>query len=153
MNSDFKDLLSIFIENKVKFLVIGGYAVMKHTEPRYTKDLDLLILPSAENSSAVMKSLKEFGAPLFGLSENDLQTPGLFFQIGAIPNRIDIIVQVPGIDFAAAYQRRDTVMIDSIPVPFISLNDLISTKLAAGRPQDLVDAGALAKKLHKSSIL
>lgn len=64
MNSDFKELLKIFAERKVKYLIIGGYAVAKHAEPRYTKDLDIWISNSRENAERVYQSLKEFTAPL-----------------------------------------------------------------------------------------
>ena len=64
MNSDFKDLLRILLEKGARFLIIGGYAVIRYTEPRYTKDLDLLISPTPENAAKVYAALQDFGAPL-----------------------------------------------------------------------------------------
>lgn len=146
MNSDFKDLLKIFVDEKVKFLVIGGYAVMYYTEPRYTKDLDILIGSSNANAAKVMQALNKFGAPLLnGICESDFSKEGVFYQIGLAPNRIDIITSIPGVDFDKAYENKISVNIGGVLVPFIGLSDLIAAKLAAGRPQDLVDAGALAK--------
>jgi hypothetical protein len=145
MNSDFKDLLRILLENKAQFLVVGGYAVIRYTEPRYTKDLDILIGSQQENASKVYRALQEFGAPLATLLVEDLTVEGNFFQIGLPPSRVDIIVQIPGVNFPQAYARADFCMIGSLSVPFISCEDLIQAKLAAGRPQDLVDAGALTK--------
>lgn len=145
MNSDFKDLLKILLENGAKFMIVGGYAVIRYTEPRYTKDLDILIASDRDNATKVYRSLKIFGAPLTALKEEDLTVEGNFFQIGLPPNRIDIIVTIPGIDFNSSFSRCEFVNVGELAVPFISRDDLIQAKLAAGRPQDLVDAGALAK--------
>jgi hypothetical protein len=71
VNSDFKELLSIFNDYQVKYLVIGGYAVIQYTEPRYTKDLDIWISTEKENARAVFMALCDFGAPLVGLTEDD----------------------------------------------------------------------------------
>jgi len=79
-NSDFNDLLRIFNANSVKYLVIGGYALIQYTEPRFTKDLDLLIGTDISNASAVLKALREFGAPLSGMTEDDLAEEGYFYQ-------------------------------------------------------------------------
>ena len=145
MNSDFKDLLRLLAEREVKFLVIGGYAVMHYAEPRYTKDLDIMIGTDAENSKKVFAALGEFGAPLETVTPLDFCTPEVFFQIGLPPNRIDMIVTVPGVDFESAYMRRGMMTIGELQVPVIGRDDLIKAKLMAGRPQDLVDAGLLAK--------
>ena len=76
MNSDFKDLLSGFNVHEVRYLVVGGYAVMNFTEPRYTKDLDLWVEASAENASAVYAALGEFGAPLNDIFPEDFTREG-----------------------------------------------------------------------------
>jgi hypothetical protein len=145
MNSDFRDLLRLLAEKEAKFLVIGGYAVIHYAEPRYTKDLDLLIGTESENAQKVFEALREFGAPLDAVTPIDFCTPEVFFQIGLPPNRIDMIVTAPGVDFEAAYSRRGTMTIGEMQVPVISRDDLIRAKLMCGRPQDLVDAGLLAK--------
>jgi len=152
MTSDFKDLLKHLLENKVDFMIIGGYAVIRYTEPRYTKDLDILVSSTPENAARVYSALSDFGAPLARLKEEDLTVAGNFFQIGLPPNRIDIIVTVPGIDFEVAFARSERMKIGSLSVPVLSRDDLIQSKLAAGRPQDLVDAGALAKSKLSSKI-
>ena len=85
MNSDFRDLLRIFNAGKVRYLVVGGHAVMKYTEPRYTKDLDLWIEATPKNARAVFKALKEFGAPLANLTEADFSKEGFFYQMGRPP--------------------------------------------------------------------
>ncbi len=82
---DFRDLLSLFRDSEVRFLIIGGYAVMKYSEPRYTKDLDLWIAVDARNASATWRALKAFGAPLAGLTEKDFAEEGYFTRWDARP--------------------------------------------------------------------
>ena len=88
MNSDFEELLRIFNGNEVKYLIVGGYAVMLYTEPRYTKDLDVWVLADPENAAKVWQSLVEFGAPLSGLCADDFASEGFFYQIGHPPGTI-----------------------------------------------------------------
>jgi hypothetical protein len=145
VNSDYSDLLKIFSDNEVKYLVIGGYAVIQHAEPRFTKDLDLWISTDAENAKAVYHSLQEFGAPLVGLTEADFAEEGYFYQMGVPPVRIDILMGIPGLQFAQAWQRRIEVKFDDLPVVFISRQDLITSKRASGRPQDILDADLLSQ--------
>ena len=132
-------------DGRVHFLVVGGYAVIHYTEPRYTTDLDILVSRDRRNAEALYAALANFGAPLSQVTVDDFCTAGIFFQIGVAPNRVDIITSIPGVEFDAAYRRAEYVRIDNLDVTFISRQDLISAKLAAGRPQDLVDAGSLAK--------
>lgn len=148
VNSDFTDLLKIFNDNHVRYLVIGGYAVIQYAEPRYTKDLDLWISTDPTNAASVYKSLQEFGAPLVGMTEADFAEEGYFYQMGVPPVRVDILMGVPGGVFEKAWQKRVEVDFDSILVSFISREDLIAAKLAAGRPQDLIDAQALSLASH-----
>ena len=144
-NSDFNDLLRIFNANGVKYLVIGGYALIQYTEPRFTKDLDLLIGTDSRNASAVFKALREFGAPLSGLTEDDFAEEGYFYQMGVPPVRVDVFMGVPGLEFQAAWERRMENDIDGLLVPYISREDLITAKLASGRPQDLIDVQNLSE--------
>jgi hypothetical protein len=138
VNSDFSDLLRLFNDNNVKYLVIGGYAVIQYAEPRYTKDLDLWISTDVANAKAVFRALKEFGAP-----EDDFAEEGYFYQMGVPPVRVDVLMGIPGLSFAEAWQRRVNVDFDDLSVSFIGKQDLITVKLASGRPQDLLDAKQL----------
>ena len=144
VNSDFSDLLKIFNANGVEYLVIGGYALIQYAEPRYTKDLDLWISTDTENAGAVYQSLQSFGAPLEGLTQKDFSEDGFFYQMGRPPVRIDILMGIPGLNFQEAWERRETVWFDDLPVLFISRQDLIAAKRASGRPQDLIDADLLS---------
>ena len=145
VNSDFSDLLKLFNKYGVRYLVIGGYAVVQYTEPRYTKDLDLWISTDPANAEAVYTALREFGAPLVGLTAEDFAEEGYFYQMGVPPVRVDVLMGIPGLEFEAAWQKRQEVDFDDLPVLFISRKDLIKAKLASGRPQDLIDVEALSQ--------
>jgi Nucleotidyl transferase of unknown function (DUF2204) len=145
VNSDFSDLLQIFKKYNVKYLVIGGYAVVQYAEPRFTKDLDVLISVDQENAEAVYKALAEFGAPLSGLTPEDFSEEGYFFQMGVPPVRVDVLMGIPGVKFDQCWERRVEVDFDDLKVIFMSKQDLIISKRAAGRPQDLIDADLLSK--------
>ncbi len=147
VNSDFKELLRLFSHYQVKYLVVGGYAVIKYTEPRYTKDLDLWIDADSENALAVYKALQDFGAPLVGLDADDFAHEGYFYQMGIAPVRVDILMSLTGLQFADAWTRRVEVDFEGVPTYFISLQDLITTKQALGRPQDVIDIALLRQGL------
>ena len=108
VNSDFSDLLNLFNANHVKYLIIGGYAVIQFAEPRYTKDLDIWISTDKDNAAAIYKALKKFGAPLAGMTETDFAEEGYFYQMGRPPMRVDILMGIPGVAFEKAWQRRVT---------------------------------------------
>jgi len=145
VNSDFTDLLKLFNDNNVRYLVIGGYALIQYAEPRFTKDLDLWISTDTTNATATYKALKSFGAPLVGLTEADFTEEGYFYQMGVAPIRVDILMGIPGGDFEKAWKNRNEVDFDGLIVPFISKQDLIATKRASGRQSDLMDADLLSE--------
>ena len=145
VNSDFSDLLSLFNAKRVRYMVIDGYAVVQHAEPRFTNDLDLLVGTETSNADAVYSALSDFGAPLSGMTPADFREEGYFYQMGAPPNRVDILMGRPGVAFKEAWKRRVEVDFDGLTVPFISRQDLIKAKQAAGRPQDLIDLQALRR--------
>lgn len=150
MFDDLKELLSIFHSLSVKYLIVGGYAVSFHAQPRATKDIDLLIRPDAENAKAVYAALMEFGAPLTGLTLEDFIERDKFFRMGRAPLMVDILAHIPGVDFDDAWKNRVEGVVDvesGLVAPFISRNDLIAAKLAAGRPQDIADVAALRQSV------
>ena len=144
-NQHFKELLLEFNDRRVRYLVIGAYAVMYHSEPRYTKDIDLWIDIAGDNPERAFGALTEFGAPLHDLSVEDLGTPGVVFQIGIEPSRIDILTAPAGVEFDGAWTRRIKSTYDGVPTQILSLQDLIASKRASGRPQDLLDLEKLEK--------
>lgn len=118
---------------------------MKYSEPRFTKDLDIWISTDRRNAAAVFQALKEFGAPLKGLSEKDFSEEGYFYQMGKAPFRLDIMMSIPGVTFNKAWKNRETVILEGLAISFISRDDLIRAKEVSGRPQDIIDAENLKK--------
>jgi len=132
---DFKELLNVFNAHSVRYLVVGGYAVMKYSEPRFTKDLDLWISIDHANARAVYAALRDFGAPLSGLTAESFAQEGFFYQMGVPPLRVDVMMSLPGMTFEEAWPGRVMLDLAGLKVPFISREDLIRIKRASGRPQ------------------
>ncbi|MEZ2347121.1 nucleotidyltransferase [Terriglobus sp. RCC_193] len=143
MDKDWIDLLSLFDRHGVKYLIIGGWAVTFYSQPRFTKDLDLFIDSSKENAEATYRALAAFGAPLEGIEVDDFRNADAIFQMGQPPLRIDILNAVPGLNFSTAWDSRCDSEIEGITIHYVGRNDLIRSKLAAGRLQDLADAEAI----------
>ena len=147
MYQDYKDLLSAFHAHGVRYLVVGGYAVIFHSQPGFTKDLDLFIKADAANAQATYAALAEFGAALQGIRPEDLADRGSFFRFGHDPRGL-ILPDIPGVDFDAAWERRVEGVIDAktgFKAFFISKDDLITGKLASGRIRDLADVEDIRK--------
>jgi hypothetical protein len=145
ISSDYKDLLSIFNVAGVRYPIVGGYAAMIHTEPRYTKDLDIWVDRSEANAEALFQALARFGAPLKGLRPTDFTEPDVYYQIGMEPVRIDIVTSVAGLSFASAWDRRVVVDFDGEPAGVLSREDLLLSKKAAGRMRDRKQIRSLQK--------
>ena len=139
MNSDFKDLLSAFNAHGVECLVVGAFALAAHGRIRATGDIDIWVRPSTENAAGVLKALVVFGAPLHDLTATDLSRPGLVFQIGIAPLRIDILTGIDGVEFPEAWSSRIETRIGDQPVGVLSVEHMIRNKRAAGRAQYLAD--------------
>jgi hypothetical protein len=139
----FKELLRKFNDLQVRYLIVGAYAVMKYTEPRYTKDLDIWVDTTPENASRVFRALAEFGAPMQSVTVEDFTNPELVFQIGIEPHRIDIMMHVKGLGFSQAWANRVEAKFEEVAILLVSKEDLLISKTAAGWPQDLIDAAQL----------
>jgi hypothetical protein len=112
MFDDFKELLSAFNAHNVKYLVVGGYAVSFHSQPRATKDLDIFIKADPTNANAAYEALARFGAPLVGIARSDLADPSKFIRFGRPPIAVDILSGIEGVDFDEAWERRVESVID-----------------------------------------
>ncbi len=134
---------SALSDAEIDFLVVGAYAMAVHGHPRATGDLDIWVRPSSDNASRVYLALAEFGAPLDDLSVEDLATPGVVFQIGVEPSRIDILTSISGVEFNSAWRRRQSIELEGISLNVIGRTDLIVNKRASGRTKDLADAETL----------
>ena len=156
MYPDFRELLSVLNAHNAKYLVVGAYAVSAHAQPRATKDLDIWVKPDGENAKAVYAALAQFGAPLGSLTFADFAEPGPFFHMGQEPLAVDILTEIPDVDFDLAWERRIEDVVDTatgLRASVISREDLITAKLAAGRPQDLADVDAIRKAEQAQSPL
>ncbi len=140
LNQDYKEMLSILLENKVDFLLVGAYAMAAHGFPRATADLDIFIRPDVENAKKVYQVLADFGAPMDSVTIEDFQKPGTIFQIGVIPRRIDVINEIDGVSYEEADKDKVIVDIEGLKVPIISKSKLIINKKASGREKDRLDA-------------
>lgn len=136
-------MLSALSDAGAEYLVVGAHALAVHGHPRATGDLDIWIRPTEENAAHVWSALLEFGAPLNELQVEDLTAPGLVFQIGIAPKRIDIMTSVTGVSFDEAWVHRVVVPIEAIEVPVIGKRELVRNKKAVGRPQDAADVSEL----------
>lgn len=143
MNPDFSDLLAEFNAHGVEFLVVGAHALAAHGVVRATKDLDVWVNPTPANATRVLRAIAAFGAPLHDLTASDLATPGIVFQIGVPPIRIDIVTAIDGVGFAQAWSARLMTRFAGCETAVLSRRDLIASKKAAGRLQDLADVQRL----------
>ncbi len=151
MSRDFRDLLAEFNVQGVEYLVVGAHALAAHGHVRATNDLDLWVRPKLENAKRVLKALDAFGAPLQGLTEADLVNPGVIFQIGVAPVRIDLLTAIDGVEFAEAWADRMRTRFSGQPVGVLSRDHLIRNKRATGRTQDLADVEWLEAHDTRSS--
>jgi predicted nucleotidyltransferase len=146
MNSDFKDLLLALNEQGVEYLIVGGYAVIFHSEPRFTKDLDLWVKPEKENAGRLMAAFRVFGMPLVDIEECDFAEQGTQYMMGVPPVALDFLTSLGDLVFDNCWGSRVIDDIDGIPVNFIGREDLIKSKQIADRDQDRADI----RKLNRS---
>ncbi|MFQ5668477.1 MAG: hypothetical protein ACE5I7_18895 [Candidatus Binatia bacterium] len=142
---DFRDLLRAFVDHDVRFLIVGAYALAVLGRPRATGDLDVWVAPTPRNARRAYEALRTFGAPLHDLTVSDLVTPGVVFQIGLPPLRIDILTEITGVVFAPAWRRCLRATFDDVPVAVLGREDFLKNKRATGRLKDLADAEQLMR--------
>jgi hypothetical protein len=145
MHQDFLDLLRAFIERDVRFLIVGAYALGVHGRPRATGDLDVWVDATPENAANVMSALEEFGAPTGEVRTEDFSRPGIVFQMGLPPVRIDVLTQLSGLTFSEAWSTRTRAAFGPVTADVIGREALIKNKRATGRARDLGDIEALGE--------
>ena len=136
---DFEDILRLFAEFEVRYLIVGGLAFIYHAKPRYTKDIDLWIDSTPDNIARVNRALGEFGSP-------DLIDPDRadeILQLGADPNRIDLLRDVVDLDFDDAWERRIEGGYGEAPANWIDLESLIAIKSRIDHPRHQEDVRVL----------
>ncbi len=144
-NQDIIDFVKLLNEKGVRYLLVGGYAVIHYAEPRYTKDIDFFVEPSLDNAHKILSVLVEFGLPESAVKLELFTTEGNFFKLGRPPWRIDLITSLEGVDFESLLLNSTTTRIHDQEVKIVSREDLITIKTIAGRPQDLLDIESLKK--------
>jgi len=141
---DFKDFIIFLNKNKVNYMLVGGWAVTIHGNPRLTGDIDFLISSEDNNIEKLKKTLEDFSAPSFNF-ERFKEEEESFIRMGISPTQIDIIKKATGIVAEECLKRKEIVDIDGLKINVISIDDLIANKRAAGRDKDILDVNKLEK--------
>ena len=145
VEKDFIDFLKLLGAKKAKYLIVGGFAYSYHAEPRYTKDIDILVEATEENGTKIVAAISEFWGMKPEVEPADFLRRDMIVQLGFEPVRIDLITSCAGIEFRLAWKNRVKAKYGEIDVFFISLEDLIKNKRAVGRDRDLLDAKYLER--------
>lgn len=148
---DYEDLLKLFNKHKVKYCIIGAFAVAFYAKPRYTKDIDILVPSDSKNGERIVAALNEFGFKNIGLRAEDFSMEGQIIQLGYEPVRIDMLTSIAGCSFAECWGNKKIGLYGMEKVYFIGLNQLIKNKEASHRKQDLVDLDLLKKAKKRST--
>ena len=135
---DFEEFLRLLEEQKVEYLVVGGYAVAHHGFPRYTKDLDIFYRRSGENIGRLKRALIEFGFDETSFAPSDFSS-GQILKIGIEPLRIDLLNEIDGVVFEHAITQKMRDRYGQVEISYIGKKDLMKNKESSGRPQDLAD--------------
>ena len=146
LSRDFKEFAELLNANGVEYLVVGGYALAAHGQPRYTGDLDVWLRVTPDNIERVLSALDTFGFGSVGLSAADFMQPDAVIQLGYPPGRIDLLASADGVTFEACHARRIEVVVAGVSLPVIGLDDFKANKRASGRAKDLADLEALRDK-------
>jgi hypothetical protein len=137
---DFAEMLRELFEAGVDFLVVGAHARAAYGDPRATKDIDIWVRPSDENARRVWTALARYGAPLGDVTMSDFANPGITFQIGIAPYRIDILTELTALTFDEAWANRTMSSFGGGTYPVIGKEEFIRNKRSTGRLQDIADA-------------
>lgn len=146
LSPEFIDILSVFTDEKVEYLLVGGYALGFHGYSRATGDIDLWVRRDERNAERVMRALRTFGAPLFDVTSDDFAAMGTVFQIGVPPARIDIMTDIDGVEFSEAWPGRKIISVEGLDIPLLEKALLLANKKATGRPKDMPDILWLEKE-------
>lgn len=147
---DYEDLLRLFNKHKVKYCIVGAFAVAYYAKPRFTKDMDILISPDAKNAKKAIKALGEFGFQSLDLVADDFTGEGKIIQLGYEPVRIDLMTSIAGCSFGEIWKNKTVGKYGKEKVYFIGLNELIKNKKALRREQDKMDLEILLTAKRRS---
>ena len=142
---DFKELLVLFNEHRVSYMIVGGYALAFHGAPRFTGDLDIFVKPDHENAQHIVAALDAFGFASLGLKATDFENPDQVIQLGVSPVRIDLITSITGVSWDEALAGRIPSTYGDVPIFYIGREQFVLNKRATGRKRDLADLEALGE--------
>lgn len=143
---DFEELLRLFNKHRVRYCIVGAYAVAFHARPRYTKDMDILVEPSLENGRHIVRALKAFGFGGLRLTPEDFARPGRFVQLGYEPLRVDLLTSIEGFAFAQVWKHRAPGRYGKVRTRFIGREELVRNKALSARRQDQADVELLDRR-------
>ncbi|MCI0449586.1 MAG: nucleotidyltransferase [Chlorobi bacterium] len=150
---DFKELLTLLKEKNVKYLIVGGQAVIFYSRGKLTEDLDIWVKPTQENAKKIIGALSEFGYGDLDISESDFVNKNMVIQIGYPPMRVDFMTSIEGLDFDEAYKKKSKGYLFGLKnQPYISFDDLLKNKKNTGRPKDKFDILWLKKYFNPKKI-
>lgn len=144
LNPDFLEFIRLLEEERVGYLVVGGYAVGLYGFPRYTGDIDLFVHVSLENAEKILRVFDRFGFGEIGLTRGDFLEENFVVEIGLEPRKIQVLTGIDGVDFRECFERKVEARIGSFSMKFIGKDDLMR-KAASGRAKDLIDLEELGK--------
>jgi hypothetical protein len=143
LNPNFKDILLALNDAEAEYLVVGAYAMAAHGCPRATGDIDFWVRPTPDNAARVWDALASFGAPMSQITVEDFSAPGIVFQVGIAPQRVDLMTSISGVEFDDAWPNRLVADLGGLRANVIGREHLLQNKIASGRPKDIVDADIL----------
>ncbi|HWK90009.1 MAG TPA: nucleotidyltransferase [Longimicrobium sp.] len=146
LEPDYRDIFSELFDAQVDFLVVGAFAMAAHGMLRATGDIDIWVRPNPSNAARVWEALARYGAPISQLTQEELAQPGMFFQIGVAPRRIDLLTDIDGVTFDDAWAEREYRSVEGLTIPVISRRHLKINKQAVGRPKDLADVAWIEER-------
>lgn len=145
LNQEFLEFIELLEENRVDYLIVGGYAVGFHGFPRYTGDIDFFVAVAKQNSQRILKVFEQFGFGDIGIEASDFLKEDFIVEIGREPKKIQVLTGIDGVTFQECYPNRVEIDYQGVKLRFISIDDLLRNKRASGRPKDLIDLGELKK--------
>ena len=149
LEKDFADFVDLLNKHKVDYMVVGGYALAFHGQPRTTGDMDIWIDCTRDNANKLLEVMNEFGMQSLGFKTEDFCEPGIINQIGQPPLRIDILNEIDGVDFKDAIKSKQLFKSGKLLIPFIGKEDFLRNKKATGRKKDMEDVKRLNPKKKK----
>ncbi|MGH8021092.1 MAG: nucleotidyltransferase [Opitutaceae bacterium] len=142
---DFREFIALLNEKRVRYVIVGGYAVAYHGHPRTTGDLDVFIELSHKNAALMLAVFREFGFATDELAPEFFMGKGQVVRLGREPLKLEILNDISGVSFGECWENRVRVRFDDLRVNFIDLTRLLANKRASGRPKDMIDVAELTR--------